>query len=86
MPIRRREYADYNCRQMQAELQLVNGKIDDISNQQVQNVIIGGSLSMMGYAVDAPDDGDSDLPNLKARQEALQHLLIKKDCVGQTLR
>ena len=74
------EYASYSCPQLQQELALVNGKLNEISDQQVQNRIVGGAMSMIGYSVtDAPTDEDQ-LPELKRRQDRLQHALIARDC------
>jgi hypothetical protein len=74
------DYQSYNCSQLGAELQLVNSKISDGENQQVENKIVGGTMSMLGYSVaSGPGDG-ADLPSLKARQDALQHLMIARDC------
>ena len=73
-------YAGYSCQQLRAELQLVNAKLDDIDNRQVQNRIVVGAMSMMGYGVaDAPIEANQ-LPGLKRRQDYLQHDLIARNC------
>lgn len=74
------DYAGYSCQQLRQELNLVNTKMSEISDQQVQNRIVGGAMSMMGYGVaDAPTD-ENQLPGLKRRQDRLQHDLIAKNC------
>ncbi len=75
------EFDGYSCRQLQAELQLTQEKIDERRQRQ----IVGAALTVLGMP---PGDGsdrpyDPETGRLLDRRDALRHLLIKNDCPQQ---
>ncbi len=76
----RAEYESYNCAQLSGEQRLIEAQMNDIYDQQSRNIIVKGTMTMMGYSVGDAPDNSGELPDLQKRQQAVQRELIRKSC------
>lgn len=76
------QYDTYNCRQLQAELQLTQRQYHDRMNAMQQKQIFNAAVSIVDPSRSPGNtiNDDRDLKELKDREAALEHMQIRKDC------
>ena len=77
-------YRSYSCPQLQAERQAMASRIDRKQAEIRQGQMIGAAMTLFGVTEGYPETPPEDrraLDGLSARHDALEHLLIAKNCM-----
>lgn len=76
------QYQGYNCKQIQAEMNLVSKKIEQgqgtaNANQLLDSVVSAYAISQNSFYY---NDGASGITRLRNQYDVLEHLSIQKEC------